>query len=143
MTAWLGVPMVPAGLIIFGWSVRAGLHWMVPALGGFIFGVGQMLAIGTMMAYFADSTKQSASVVACYNLVRNVAAGLVAGITPSALKQYRAGWFMTVLAIACVVFSVNLELVRRYGPYWRHRRDEEEAAEAARQAAATNPTSNP
>lgn len=141
MSAWAGVPLVPAGLIIFGWSLRAGLHWTVPALGGFIFGIGQMLAIGTMMAYFADSTKETASVVACYNLVRNVAAGLIAGITPSALRQYRAGWFMTILAIVCIVFSVNLEFVRRYGPYWRQRRDEEEAEEAARQAAATNPAS--
>jgi hypothetical protein len=66
-----------------------------------------------MMAYFADAIPgRSASVVACYNLVRNGVGGFLAAITPVALRGIRSGWYCTVLSIMCIVISVNLEIVR-------------------------------
>lgn len=69
-----------------------------------------------MMAYFADAIPgRSASVVACYNLVRNGVGGFLAAITPLALKEARAGWYCTILAIMCILVSVNLEVVQVSG----------------------------
>ena len=43
-----GVPLIPAGLLIFGWGVQEFQHIAVPCIGGFIFGVGLMLTNGTV-----------------------------------------------------------------------------------------------
>ncbi|KAL5636652.1 hypothetical protein ACGC1H_000568 [Rhizoctonia solani] len=81
-SAWFGVPFMPIGLLIFGWTLQTHQKWVIPLVGGFIFGVGFMLGTGTCMAYFADVIPgQSASVVACFNLCRNVAAALSAAVS--------------------------------------------------------------
>jgi len=114
--------------LIFGWGLHRHTHMALPLLGGFIFGVGLMLTNGTLMAYFSDAIPgQSASVVAAYNAMRNVSAGVVAAITTMALQSgLREGWFFTLLAIVCAVCSLTLEIVQRLGPAWRHRRQEQQ-----------------
>ncbi|KAG9125677.1 hypothetical protein FRC07_006647 [Ceratobasidium sp. 392] len=102
VTAWCGVPFMPIGLLIFGWTLRTHQNWPVPLAGSFIFGLGFMLGTGTIMTYFADVIPgQSASVVACFNLLRNVAAAL----------------------------SAALLAVKRWGNHWRQEREEHIAAE--------------
>lgn len=41
--AWIAGTMYPLALIFFGWTIEKGLHWIVPSIGGFFFGVGSML----------------------------------------------------------------------------------------------------
>lgn len=43
-----GVPLVPAGLLIFGWGLHRHTHMALPIMGGFVFGVGLMLTNGTV-----------------------------------------------------------------------------------------------
>ncbi|KAG8969483.1 hypothetical protein FRC03_002759 [Tulasnella sp. 419] len=121
-----GVPLIPAGLLMFGWGVSRWDHVAVPLIGGFIFGVGLMLTNGTIMAFFADVIPgQTASVVAAFNLMRNLLAGLVAAVTIPAIKSgLQEGWFLTILAVLCTISSLSLETVQRLGPYWRQRREE-------------------
>jgi hypothetical protein len=86
-----------------------------------------------MMAYFADVMPgRAASVVASYNVCRNIAAGMIAVLTPDALMTLHSGWFMTIMAGLCAVFSINLEITRRMGPYWRARWLEKEEEAKAR-----------
>jgi len=120
-----GIPLVPAGLLIFGWGLHRHTQFAVPITGGFIFGVGLMLTNGTIMAYFTDSVPgQTASVVAAYNCLRNVFAGFIAAITTMAIKSgLQVGWFFTILALVCFICSFSLEIVQRMGPYWRRKRD--------------------
>ena len=65
------------------------------------------------MAYFADSIPgQTASVVASYNAIRNVLAGLVAAITSPAIKGLGEGWYLSILAFLCILSSLNLVTVQ-------------------------------
>ncbi|QRV87701.1 major facilitator superfamily transporter [Ceratobasidium sp. AG-Ba] len=129
VTAWCGVPFMPIGLLIFGWTLRTGQKWPVPLTGSFIFGLGFMLGTGTIMAYFADVIPgQSASVVACFNLLRNVAAALSAALAAPALNNIGQGWYFTIMSILIGLMSLNLLAVRRWGDHWRQQREEDIAA---------------
>lgn len=121
-----GVPLVPAGLLIFGWGLHRHTHMALPIMGGFVFGVGLMLTNGTIMAYYTDSIPgQTASVVAAYNALRNLLAGTVAALTTAALGSgLRENWYFTLLALACLAGSVCLEVIQRYGAVWRQRRQQ-------------------
>ncbi|KAG8984095.1 hypothetical protein FRB90_005574 [Tulasnella sp. 427] len=139
-----GVPLVPAGLLIFGWGLHRHTHMALPIMGGFVFGVGLMLTNGTIMAYFADSIPgQTASVVAAYNALRNLIAGTVAALTTAALQSgLRENWYFTLLALVCFAGSVCLEVIQRYGAIWRQRRQNKlnEKAGASPPAASTTIT---
>ena len=43
-----GIPLVPAGLLVFGWGLHRHTRLALPITGGFIFGVGVMLTNGTV-----------------------------------------------------------------------------------------------
>jgi hypothetical protein len=45
-----GIPLVPAGLLIFGWGLHRHTRLALPITGSFIFGVGLMLTNGTVSA---------------------------------------------------------------------------------------------
>ncbi|KAG8749074.1 hypothetical protein FRC12_013579, partial [Ceratobasidium sp. 428] len=108
VTAWCGVPFMPIGLLIFGWTLRTHQNWPVPLAGSFIFGLGFMLGTGTIMTYFADVIPgQSASVVACFNLLRNVAAALSAALAAPALNHIGQGWYFTIMSILVCLMSLN------------------------------------
>ncbi|KAH7343475.1 putative florfenicol exporter [Rhizoctonia solani] len=125
-SAWFGVPFMPIGLLIFGWTLHTHQKWMIPLVGGFIFGVGFMLGTGTCMAYFADVIPgQSASVVACFNLCRNVAAALSAALAAPAINNIGQGWYFTIMATLVSLMSLNLLAVRRWGNHWRQQREED------------------
>lgn len=138
-----GIPLVPAGLLIFGWGIGKKDLLAVPLVGGFTFGVGLMLTNGTIMAYFVDVVPgQTASVVASYNAIRNILAGLVAAVTTTAItSSLRVKWFMTILAAVCLMSSIALEIVQVFGPHWRQeRRLRIEVARARTDAAKTSPS---
>ncbi|KAG9051192.1 hypothetical protein FS837_011307 [Tulasnella sp. UAMH 9824] len=140
-----GVPLVPAGLLIFGWGLHRHTHMALPIMGGFVFGVGLMLTNGTIMAYFTDSIPgQTASVVAAYNALRNLLAGTVAALTTAALDSgLRENWYFTLLALACLASSVFLEVILRYGAVWRQRRQQKLNQEQAPIAMTTLATQQP
>lgn len=41
--AWIAVTVYPLALLMFGWSLKYGVHFMVPAIALFFFGLGSML----------------------------------------------------------------------------------------------------
>lgn len=53
-----GVPLVPAGLLIFGWGLHRHTHMALPIMGGFVFGVGLMLTNGTVRFCLAAICKK-------------------------------------------------------------------------------------
>ncbi|KAF8680884.1 Sugar transporter [Rhizoctonia solani] len=138
-SAWFGVPFMPIGLLIFGWTLHTHQKWMVPLVGGFIFGLGFMLGTGTCMAYFADVIPgQSASVVACFNLCRNVAAALSAALAAPAINKIGQGWYFTIMATLVSLMSLNLLAVRRWGNHWRQQREDAAVALRVNQAQQTS-----
>lgn len=38
-------PLIPAGLLLYGWSLQAGLHFVVPIVGSALVGAGMVLTL--------------------------------------------------------------------------------------------------
>lgn len=38
-------PLIPAGLLLYGWSLQAGLHYVVPIVGSALVGAGMVLTL--------------------------------------------------------------------------------------------------
>jgi len=41
--AWIASTVYPCAMVFYGWTVTKGVHWIVPSIGNFVFGLGSML----------------------------------------------------------------------------------------------------
>lgn len=46
-------PLIPAGLLLYGWSLQAGLHFAVPLVGTALVGAGMVLTLVCFFLFFA------------------------------------------------------------------------------------------
>lgn len=57
--AWIAVTVYPLSLLVFGWTLRYGIHFMVPSVALFFFGVASMLVFVSLAPYIPGLLKQS------------------------------------------------------------------------------------
>ena len=50
-----GALVIPIGLLWYGWSAEAKLHWMMPIIGSSIFGYGLIATLVPIQMYFVDT----------------------------------------------------------------------------------------
>ncbi|CRG87382.1 putative MFS-type transporter C409,08 [Talaromyces islandicus] len=89
----VGLTIVPAGLIMFGWSAEKQTHWIVPLLGACIFGLGMLMSYVCIHTYLTDAFEQYA------------ASALAAAVVTRCL-------------LSCVFTIVGFQLYRRLGYAW-------------------------
>lgn len=104
--------MLPAGLIIYGWTAEKHVHWIVPMLGTGIMGCGMMGVFMCCQTYLVDSyTQHAASATAANAVIRST---LGAVLPLCGLQLYDAiglGWGNTLLGgIALVIAPVPIIL---------------------------------
>ncbi|CAJ2502935.1 Uu.00g103290.m01.CDS01 [Anthostomella pinea] len=124
--AWLSASLYPGALIWYGWSVQYGVHWIVPAVANFFFGLGSMLVFSmatTMLTEFMP--RSSSSGVALNNFVRNILS-CIGGIAGQPLiDAIGNGWLATGVAIiAWVMGNYCIFTVRRNAERWRIQMDD-------------------
>jgi len=44
-------PLIPAGLLLYGWSLQAGLHFAVPVVGSALVGAGMVLTLVCLLRF--------------------------------------------------------------------------------------------
>lgn len=121
---YLAAFIYPAGLIWYGWSVQKGVHWIVPMIANFFFGVGSMLifsAATTMLTEFMP--KKSSSGVAVNNFVRNIFSCLGGVVASPLIDAVGNGWLFTGLGIIAFFSGGTALAIRRWGPKWREDMD--------------------
>ena len=45
-------PLIPSGLLLYGWSLQAGLHFVVPIVGSALVGAGMVLTLVCFLLFF-------------------------------------------------------------------------------------------
>ncbi|KAH7105917.1 MFS general substrate transporter [Auriculariales sp. MPI-PUGE-AT-0066] len=68
----VGSIVVPAGLILYAWTARESVHWVVPIIGSGIFSAGTMLCMIPIQLYLVDSYEYAASALATNALLRSL-----------------------------------------------------------------------
>ncbi|EED17695.1 MFS multidrug resistance transporter, putative [Talaromyces stipitatus ATCC 10500] len=121
--AWLGACLYPAGLLVYGWTAEYHVHWIVPMIANFCFGVGSMIIFGlvtTMLTEFLS--RKSSAGVALNNFVRNIFSCVGTVVASPIIDGIGNGWLFTILSLVSFSSGVAvLLLMKRYGPRWRER----------------------
>ncbi|KAI9313163.1 major facilitator superfamily domain-containing protein [Dichotomocladium elegans] len=120
----LGVVLLPAGEILYGWCVQYRVH-LAPALTGlFLLGLGVGVVQTPSNTYLVDVYQgYSASVVGASNLLRSICAACTPMMAPAMLRTVGSGWSMTLLASISLSSGICIYLVTTFGPRWRTRDD--------------------
>ncbi|KAH7011600.1 major facilitator superfamily domain-containing protein [Ilyonectria destructans] len=124
--AWIAVTVYPLALLMFGWSLKYGVHFMVPSIALFFFGLGSMLifsAATTMLTEFIR--KRSSAGVAINNFVRNILSCIGAVVAAPWINAIDVGWVFTSICIFCMLSSyLGIWILRKNSTKWRVGMDE-------------------
>ncbi|ORY68745.1 major facilitator superfamily transporter [Pseudomassariella vexata] len=122
---WISATLYPGALIWYGWATHYGVHWIVPMVANFFFGVGSMLvfsAATTMLTEFMP--RKSSSGVALNNFVRNIFSCTGGIIAQPLIDAIGHGWLFTILGlVAWVSGNASIWLLRRNSEKWRTQMD--------------------
>ncbi|KAK9470224.1 major facilitator superfamily domain-containing protein [Dipodascopsis tothii] len=98
-------PLVPIGLILYGWSVQKQYHWMVAEVGSFICGLGILGAFLPVMSYLVDAYSiYAASAASASTVVRSLGGAFLPLAESPLYENLNYGWGNTLLAfviLAC------------------------------------------
>jgi MFS family permease len=102
----LGSPLAFAGLVMYGWGLDKGVHWMVPIIGAAIFGmslIAFLMPAGTyLIEVFGD---YSASATGALAILRSIAGAVLPLCAGKLYRNLGLGWGNTLLAFLCLLFS--------------------------------------
>ncbi|KAJ5360551.1 Major facilitator superfamily domain general substrate transporter [Penicillium concentricum] len=128
---------IPSGLFIFAWTSYPNLHWMGPAMGGFLIGFGIIFLYNSANNYLVDTYQhQAASALAAKTFIRSIWGASTVLFTEQMYERLGDQWASSLLAfigLACCaipyVFYFKGESIRRFSRFAFS--DDEEKAEKA------------
>jgi hypothetical protein len=118
-----GAFFVTVGLLIYGWTGNANLHWIAPNIGSFIYCMACMLCTSGINTYMIDAyTQYAASAISALNVLRNTTAIVFPLFAPYMFHRLGFGLGCTVLAGSwAVVSSAILVILWVWGEQMRER----------------------
>ncbi|KAI5927664.1 major facilitator superfamily domain-containing protein [Camillea tinctor] len=108
--------LVPAGLIMYGWTANPNIHWIVPMIGTAILGFGMMAIFNGVQAYLVDCYPKNAATVTAANAVLRSVLGAVLPLF--GLQLYDAlglGWGNTLLGLILFALAPVTWIFAKYG----------------------------
>ncbi|KAF2193119.1 polyamine transporter 1 [Zopfia rhizophila CBS 207.26] len=108
----LGSILVPFGVLVFGWTVRARAHWIVPIIFSSFVGFGFVANAISAWSYLVDAFGiYSASATAANIVLRNAASAALPLAGPALSERLGIGWGYTVLSlIGAIAIPISLIL---------------------------------
>lgn len=117
---YMAMFIYPCSLVMFGWTAYYKLHWMIPLVATFFFGLSSMVVMGTAATYLVDALPgRGSSGIAINNFVRFSLAAISTFINAPMAKGMGYGWMYTFLAILAGVSSVLIFAIKIWGTKWR------------------------
>jgi MFS family permease len=118
-----GAVLVPAGMLIYGWSAQRRTHWLGPDIGAATFSIGAITGFQCIQGYLVDNyTLYAASAVGAATVLRSLAGFGFPLFAPRLFERLDYGWGSTLLAAVAVVLGCPAPfLLWRYGEELRRR----------------------
>jgi MFS family permease len=108
----LGLILMPAGLLWYGWSVQHTLSWIMVDFGVGVFTVGSFTTAQAVYAYqLAEFGERSASAMAASSLLQNVIGFLLPIWAPKMYESLGYGWGNSLVALVMVVVGFPMAAV--------------------------------
>ncbi|KAK1842294.1 MFS multidrug transporter [Colletotrichum chrysophilum] len=100
------VPVIPGGLLMYGWTAEKGVFWLVPMIGTFIVGVGILFVFGPLASYLVDAfTMHAASALAASTIFRSIFGAFLPLAGPPLYDALGLGWGNTILAAFALLMA--------------------------------------
>lgn len=116
--------VLPISLLIAGWCLDKGEHWVTPLIGTALFGFAQMIDIGITITYLADCLPgRGATGVAINNFIRQLMAAGVTFATAPLIKAIGVGPLFSICAGITACLIVLLIVIVKRGDHWRETYD--------------------
>ncbi|KAL9939050.1 hypothetical protein V8E36_001863 [Tilletia maclaganii] len=114
-------PFVPAGLLLYGWTIEYAVHWIVPDIGLFMFGLGMMACFLSTQNFLVDTYQlYAASAVGAAVFLRSVAGFALPLASPTLYGRLGNGWGNSILALIAAVIGIPAPIALYiYGPFLR------------------------
>ena len=117
-----GAVLVPIGLLVYGWTAAAKVHWIAPIIGTAILSIGLSIGQISSSSYLVDVFGEyAASAVAGSLVVRYLASTLLPLAGPPLLTAVGVGWTATILSIISLLFLPIPLILIKYGKQLRSR----------------------
>lgn len=118
-----GAILVPIGLLWYGWSAQAKVHWIMPNIGAAIFAAGVIVAFQCIQTYLVDSyTRYAASAIAAATVLRSCAGFGFPLFAPAMFNTLHYGWGNTLLALIAIFLGIPAPfMLWKYGETLRSR----------------------
>jgi MFS family permease len=128
-TIWLWAVVQCASSLVFGWTLDQRVHISVPIIGTFFLGWAATSIQGVITTYLVDVfSNRGASATAALNLARCLlGAGGTAAVLPLS-NVIGVGWTFTLLTGIMAISTSLIAVQMSFGPGWRRKREEVEAA---------------
>ena len=99
-----GTFLLPAGLLITGWTARASVPWIVPDIGIVLVGAGMILNFQSIQTYVIDTfTLHAASALAAVAFLRSLCGFGFPLFAPSMYAALGYGKGDTILACIAII----------------------------------------
>ncbi|KAG6178292.1 hypothetical protein E4U36_006538 [Claviceps purpurea] len=120
--AIMGSLLVPAGILMFGWSSFPWVHWIVPIIGSCIFAVGNVLVFTSIFTFLVDAYPlYAASALAANAFVRCIFAAAFPLFGVQMYEKLGYQWASSLLAFLTVVMLPFPYIFFRYGKQIRRK----------------------
>ena len=98
---------VPIGLFWYGWAAQAHIHWIMPNIGVFIFGIGVVIGFVCIQTFLVDAyPRYAASALAAATVLRSVASFGFPLFAPVMYDKLGYGWGNSLLAFIAIALGV-------------------------------------
>ena len=114
--------LLPAGLLVYGWSAHYRIFWFVPDIGLFLTGLGILAPLVAIQHYILDCYSAqglAASAVAGMNVARFLAAFAFPLFADEMFDSLGLGWGTSLLALIAVITGCASLSIWRLGPRLR------------------------
>jgi hypothetical protein len=109
---FLSTLLIAGGLFIYGWSVQAHTHWIVPNVGAAIFCAGAMMTFTALQTYTIDSYQlYAASAVGATAVARSITGFVFPLFADYMFNALGEGWGNSILAFATIGIGYSGSLV--------------------------------
>ncbi|KAL3431428.1 major facilitator superfamily domain-containing protein [Aspergillus tetrazonus] len=114
--------ILPISFFWYGWSAGKHVHWLVPIIGMFPFGVGMIGVYMPIQTYIIDCyPKYAASANATMTATRSLVGALLPLAGPTMLRSLGLGWGNSLLGFLALAFVPVPILFTRYGKVLREK----------------------
>lgn len=121
---YIAMVIYPISIIFFGWTAYYKVHWVVPLVASFLFGLSSMVVLGNSATYLVDALPgKGSSGIALNNFVRFILAAIATFVAEPMKNGMGFGWMYTMLGLIAVVSSIAVIAIKKWGLKWRGEAD--------------------